>query len=582
MAAKHHVRALPHTPDLSMSDSEDAYSSDAEELPNREEIDGMLRQAHRYVITEGGNDSRSTFMQRINRINQDLIQEISLHGYECDSKLYRHVKQKIDHVLREFEDIPDEDYDHDEVSTLLERELEESVSSTGSSPVTPGRSPTAHPIARNDSENSLQRTYLYGGPHNYPEIVYKTAPASLPFPETFRMADWESLRIHWDLATTGNLENTNPVTSNGIAFNDPRLAHHDRLGQFESGSRFRLPTIDAEVMANVSAYGTIQHLRKSIDEFAQGDDSLDIDGDYKYTPRLFSDRLVIGHQDSPVDRKLSRVFHVVQPLANLITVIDQVRKAINTTPTKRRPSNGSSSRAGLASSTAHSEPKVGADSRPHGFVGDGDDSAYVDSPLQSVVTDDNGVSPAILRIKAATKQSILSSTLPQSPPITSPVAAHGSMRTTKASVHTHRGTVVDRVSPQLQRGQTTTSGKRKRLSVDVADAEMKTAQAKRSRTTDSAELRTPSVAPQAHGLPTPSSTPALTMSGSSVASTPMTAKARASGKKQRKFHTKHDFEERVTPERYAEIMAQRRSNTPAQGHEDVPRGSTRSGKIRMI
>ena len=51
------------------------------------------------------------------------------------------------------------------------------------------------------------------------------------------------------------------------------------------------------------------------------------------------------------------------------------------------------------------------------------------------------------------------------------------------------------------------------------------------------------------------------------------------GKKTRKIRTKHDYEERVTPERYREIMRDR-TNVTAQGHEKVPRGVTRSGLIR--
>lgn len=302
MEAKHHFRALPQTPDLSMSDSEDEYSSSEEEIPDREEVDRMLRQAHHYVITEGGNDSPSTYIQRINRINRDLIQEIPQHRYDCDSKLYRRVKQKIDHVLREFEDNVNGEYDDDEVSQLGVV-AEKPLYHVGSSPVTPGRSSITRTTERNDSKNDSERTYLYGGPHNYPEVWYRNTPASLPFPETFRMADWENLRIHWDLATTGKVTNTKPVTSTGVAFNNPRLVHYDNLGQFESGSRFKLPTIDPVDMAKVTAYGTTHQLCKAVDEFARNDDSLDADNKFRYTPRLFVDRLRMNHQASPVGCK---------------------------------------------------------------------------------------------------------------------------------------------------------------------------------------------------------------------------------------------------------------------------------------
>jgi carbonic anhydrase len=71
-----------------------------------------------------------------------------------------------------------------------------------------------------------------------------------------------------------------------------------------------------------------------------------------------------------------------------------------------------------------------------------------------------------------------------------------------------------------------------------------------------------------------------------VASTPLSTKAKAkakvAGKKTRKIRTKYDYEERVTPERYREIMNERRANATAQGHESVPRGVTRSGRVRKM
>lgn len=135
----------------------------------------------------------------------------------------------------------------------------------------------------------------------------------------------------------------------------------------------------------------------------------------------------------------------------------------------------------------------------------------------------------------------------------------------------------------------TTTAKRKRLSVDIVgeviegDTDIKAIPTKRVRTTGLARPYTPTTVSQSSGLYTPSSipatTPALTTSGSSVASTPPVTKARAAGRKQRKAHTKSDFEERVTPERYAEIMAQREHNS-SQGHESAVRGITRSGRMR--
>jgi hypothetical protein len=56
-------------------------------------------------------------------------------------------------------------------------------------------------------------------------------------------------------------------------------------------------------------------------------------------------------------------------------------------------------------------------------------------------------------------------------------------------------------------------------------------------------------------------------------------KAMAAGKQKRR--PKRCYEEGVTPERHAEIMAER-ENVIAQGHESMQRGSTRSRKLRRM
>lgn len=276
--------------------------------------------------------------------------------------------------------------------------------------------------------------------------------------------------------------------------------------------------------------------------------------------------------------------------ADLITVSDQVRRAINTTPTKRCSNQDSRSKASSTSPTARSvldKEKVPAHCQPKDSAGDDSKvsvatTTCVDSPLLPLANSDHKVSPAIVRIKAATIQSVLSSTIPQSPPICTQVAPQSSSPMTRSRTRAQKGIV----EQGQQTNQPTSTGKRKRLSVDVVSAETKPALAKRSRVKGSSELCTPTVASQSHGLPTPSSTPmltpALTISSGSVASTPMIAKARAAGKKQRKSRTKQDFEERVTPAKYAMIMAQRENKDTAQGHENVLRRSTRSRRVRMM
>ena len=296
MAAGYQRRTPIQTPDLSLSDSEDSYSSDEEEMPERAETDQLLRQAHHYVITEGGNDSPTIYMERIQRINRSLIQEISQHSYDYDPKLYRRVKQKIDHVLREFEDAVDadsNDYDYDEMLEYCTAAAEVALYRMDSSPATPDSTSTQR---TKHSKEESERTYPYGGTGNHPEVWYHKAAASLPFPETIRMADWEGLRIQWDLENTGDTEKRQPITGDLVLFNDPRLAHHNSLTQYESGSRFKLPAIDPSVMTEVNKFGTIDSLDKTVADFNQSDRVAETNGEYKYAPRVFLDRLDVGQQ----------------------------------------------------------------------------------------------------------------------------------------------------------------------------------------------------------------------------------------------------------------------------------------------
>ncbi|KAF2632717.1 hypothetical protein BU25DRAFT_444757 [Macroventuria anomochaeta] len=618
MAARHQLRALTQTPELGLSDAEDSYSSSEEEMPERDETDHLLRQAHHYVITEGGNDPPTTYMERIQRINQSLIHEISRHGYDCDSKLYRRVKQKVDHVLREFEDAVDADssvYDYEEMPEYYTAATEGALYLMDSSPLTPD-GPPGRRTTKLNGKDDIERTYRYGDPGNHPENWYKNAAESLPFPETIHMADGESMRIHWDFATTGNVEKIEPVISNGVSFNDPRLVHHNSQAQYESGSRFKLPAIDPADMAKVNEFGTVDELHKAVDAFNQSDDTTKENGDYKYAPRVFLDRLDVGQQDSPQ------------------ALIDVVRSAVNTTPTRPRTSSTGSSK--ISSAPSATETLFNKQQQQPLPSGPGDDASshtveadhHYDnlpvafsspssnpSPPQATIPEpssrnDHDVSPAIRRIKAATEASIRSSSLPPSPPAqpeaATQVATHVSISAKRPRGRPRKHPLPEATELTVPAYQTTATRKRKHLSIDAtveAQAEervkiVEEVPAKRKKITQTygwyksnSELRrepsqtrpcTPTTATEPETLHTPAmtlaETPALTPASSAV-STPPVAKARTAGK-QRKVRTKRGSEERVSPERSAEIMTERSRGGAAVGHESIQRRSTRSVKLR--
>lgn len=560
MSTMYQNREFIRTPDLSLSDSEDSYSSGDEEMPDRAETDLLLRQAHHYVITEGGNDSPSMYMERIQRIHRSLIQEIARHSYDCDAKLYRRVKQKIDHVLREFEDAVDVDssiHDYDEMPEYYTAAAEEALYRDGSSPVTPGK---------RGGKDDFQRTYSYGGPDNHPEIWHKKAPG-LPFPETIRMAEWESLRIQWDLATTGNIEGKQPMAGNAVSFNIPQLQHFNHLPQYESGSRFKLPPIDPVEQAKINDFCTVARLTKAVAAHSQSDNSATADGEYEYAPRVFLEKLEVGQQAFSTNRKPSEPRFEVNAPSDLTTVLNDVRKTLNATPTKPRRGSG----PGPESEFSHAV-------KPEKFgglsVANSSSANDPSHPLTLVIEqpqgENSGISSAIRRIKTATEESIRSSSFPQSPPLQSATPTQPTNRPRSRSC---KRPLPSSTQVTVPSSETTTMSKRRKLSVDVsgADAQVATeieSHAKRSRLMkEPARPYTPTVLTQLDSILTPVNTPALTvgsMSSSSVASTPPVVKAKVAGKKQRKIRTKKDFEERVTPERYAEIMAQRKTSS-AQG-----------------
>jgi hypothetical protein len=190
---------------------------------------------------------------------------------------------------------------------------------------------------------------------------------------------------------------------------------------------------------------------------------------------------------------------------------------------------------------------------------------------------------AIRRQRAKIEEGLRSSDNPSSPPAKgweTEAATHVAIpKKTPGRLHKNT-TATETVSAY----QTTAEGKRKRLSVDVVenqtenDIEYRAVMSQRRQLVkDAARPCTPTLPVQYGNLDTPASLPALTP-GSSIMSTPPIVKARAAGKKQRKIRTKRDFEQRVSPEKYDEIMVGRKSIAAAA--ENIVRGSTRSGRVR--
>lgn len=266
-------------------------------MAEREQTNYLLRQAHHYVITEGDNDTPATYIDCIQRIDRALLQEIVEQGYDCDPKLYRRVRQKVDHVQREFEDAVDADfslYDYGELSGCYSALTGESLSRMDVSPATPGF-PSARPGTRLNAKNEAEGTYSYGGPTSQPAHWRKSCSSSLPSPEIVCMTDWKSLWTHYDPAT-GNQDDKDPATSIGVGLKSHRITHQSRLAQYDSGSRFELSTVNRSDVVNNNKMSTVNKLHEAFDVFNQGESFEKINGQYKHASHGL-ERLHVDHQN---------------------------------------------------------------------------------------------------------------------------------------------------------------------------------------------------------------------------------------------------------------------------------------------
>jgi hypothetical protein len=243
----------------------------------------LLSQAISYLAAEGDDDPGAVYIDRVRFIDVKLLQQLPAQGPHYDTKLYRRVRSKVRAVLREYEDAVDTSPDligeDDDVPDLQLSSPVEALFRADDEEGTPLRTP-------GQSRIETRRHFRYGGPGSEAEIWHKDLPNSLPFPETIRMQDWESMRIDFDLACAADKTITEPVLQN-ISYEHPDLEHHNSLGQYESGSRFKLPEVDAGTLGMISKVGTVDNLRKAVSFFNQGG----VEQTEEYAPRVFLEKL---------------------------------------------------------------------------------------------------------------------------------------------------------------------------------------------------------------------------------------------------------------------------------------------------
>lgn len=275
--------------------------SDAElPLDSQEELDynnRRLKQAIDYMAAEGGGDTPDVYIDRINHMDEMLLQQLPQASAHFDRKLYKRVQAMIRATQREYEDalgyisqlgghdVDDVSIDEEDLTELYTPGAAQALyrgEASPDEPPPPGLRRVGH-----KGHLELERNYLYGGEGNKAEKWYFNAINTLPFPDTFAMAQWESIMINHDLDDqVKQLKAEGKLVENNVPFRIRILDKYKCTDGLESSSRYTLPESDVgneeTIRSNIDG-----HIIRLLDEYNMrspgSDDEKDI---YKYVPRV--------------------------------------------------------------------------------------------------------------------------------------------------------------------------------------------------------------------------------------------------------------------------------------------------------
>jgi hypothetical protein len=299
---------------MEVSDLEEITSATDEEPTQREMNDRRLAQAINYLEDEGGDDSPATFMDRVDRIDDALLLPLFQQGRNFNVNLWNRVQAMVSQAQLDFDEAAQ--------GQLLEEDL--SSMSNGESPVleraeelpeylTPSAAQALHrkdgrkekprpkdsvrePAEEKEEKVRREQKFQYGGP-NEVERWYKDYPASLPFPETFQLEHWESLKIDYDLnQSVKQMKAEGKIVETNLSFDHPALKQYRNLSMYESGSRFKLPKVSESVQKRIDRIGTPERLKKTVEKTNETNNKLSKYGKYLYAPRVFLEKLTVGDQ----------------------------------------------------------------------------------------------------------------------------------------------------------------------------------------------------------------------------------------------------------------------------------------------
>lgn len=387
MTSRNQGRGAADSPELIDILALEEITSTSEDKPTpRETNDHRLAQAINYLDEEGGHDSPATFMDRVDRIDNSLLLPLSQQELNFDIDLFNRVRNMVRQTQLDFDEaaqgsLSEENSLQEDSSSTLNRESSipesaeelpgcytpsaaEALYRNGEGPDAPRFKPhrsipaTKNPAAEKEEDIRSEHMFEYGPPNNKVECWYKNYPASLPFPETFQLARWESLKIDYDLSESVKpMKAEGKVVETNVPFDHPTLEQDKSLSPYESGSRFKLPKPGAAVRKKIDLLGTPRRLAEVVETPKRTNDGVK-DGKFQYTPRAFLETLTVGDQG-----KQCILSQQVRTNSNLVDPTT-IRHAVNTTPTKSRTDTISSSVLRDVSNTTQKNPLVKPPTKP--------------------------------------------------------------------------------------------------------------------------------------------------------------------------------------------------------------------------
>ncbi|KAF2007349.1 hypothetical protein P154DRAFT_569238 [Amniculicola lignicola CBS 123094] len=289
-------------------------------LTNRQANDRRLRQAINYLADEGGDDSDAQYEDAVRRIDDTILNQYIEEGYSYDPTLYQRLLSLVEAELDNSRDTAEGfSTDSDSVEEVIREDglyrrspsdddYEEAGPSKPSKPAKPtpqssskGKGsvspyPTLPAVRESADPSELRKQWDYGGPKNEYEEWHKNFPATLPFGETLFMQEYESLKIHHDLSENAKKKPGDPPVQTDVPIQAVTV-RQDK--EYDSGSRFKLPTPQPEYMSWMKKAGRwLFNLGKEVEDF--NSPSLKLLKKKDSAPRIFLDKVVKHptHRDS--------------------------------------------------------------------------------------------------------------------------------------------------------------------------------------------------------------------------------------------------------------------------------------------